>query len=196
MPIPSELRTARLRLRPWRADDAARLEPILRRDTQHLGPWIPAAVATPASAPLLAERLSRFAADFAVARAWRFALIDDAMDELLGEIDLFPRNASGRVPLDDADRAEVGYWLRSDRTSRGFATEGVRAVMQAAASLGRFSHIEIRCDPRNVRSAAIPARLGFHLVVDDAQRGTSGAEHAELAVWVLPIEGTLAPDAR
>lgn len=187
MSIPSELRTPRLFLRPWRVEDAAQLEPILLRDTRHLGPWIPATVATPASIPELAERLSGFAADFAAERAWRFALFDNATDELLGEIDLFPRNATGRVPLTDADRAEVGYWLRSDRTGRGFATEGAQAVIEAAAGFPQFSHVEIRCDVRNVRSAAIPARLGFHLVANDAQDRESSSGDDELALWMLPL---------
>jgi RimJ/RimL family protein N-acetyltransferase len=187
-PIPSEIRTPRLLLRAWRPEDAVRLEPILIRDADHLGPWIPAAVATPASVPELADRLTRFAADFAAARAWRFAMFSAADDELLGEIDLFPRNATGRVSLADADLAEVGYWLRRDRIMQGLATEGVRAVLAVAAECERFAHVEIRCDPRNVRSAALPARLGFSLTVDDVDDAEAAdATPAKLSIWTLPL---------
>lgn len=194
MSIPSELRTPRLLLRPWRPEDAEQLAPILVRDNDHLAPWIPAAVATPASGPQLAERLSAFAADFAAARSWRFALLDVASNELLGEIDLFPRNATGRVPLAEADRAEVGYWLRSDRTGNGFVTEAVQAVIDAATCVGRFSHIEIRCDVRNARSAAVPARIGFRRVDDETSGRESSVGGGELSIWMLPLGETPAPD--
>lgn len=185
--IPREIRTDRLLLRPWSRDDAAELQPILVRDVPHLKPWIPAAVAEPASVPELAIRLAGFAADFVAERAWRFALWDAAANELLGEVDLFPRNASERVALADADRAEVGYWLRSDRTGHGLATEAVEAIIGAAAELPRFTQIEIRCDAQNVRSAALPARLGFHRYSDPAHGSESSTASAGLAVWTLPL---------
>ena len=39
--------------------------------------------------------------------------------------------------------------------------EATAAVLNIANSLGRFILVEIRCDSRNVPSAAIPRRLGF-----------------------------------
>lgn len=41
MLVPDTLRTARLMLRPWRAEDADALLPILEANQAHLGPWIP-----------------------------------------------------------------------------------------------------------------------------------------------------------
>ena len=45
MLAPNDIRTARLLLRPWRAEDAASLLPVLEANRSHLGPWIPARVA-------------------------------------------------------------------------------------------------------------------------------------------------------
>lgn len=183
---PTALRTARLHLRPWRAEDADQLEPILRTNHGHLAPWIPAAVATPVQRSQLAERLAGFAEDFAASRAWRYAVFNAADGELLGELDLFARNASGRVPLGDADRAEIGYWLRADRTGFGYATEGARAMIDVAKTIPAFALVEIRCDARNARSAAVPARLGFHRAeVDHPIANVKGTERLE--VWVLPL---------
>ena len=182
--LPGEIRTPRLLLRPWRPQDAEQLAPILVRDVPHLSPWIPARVAEPAPPEELAKRLSDFAADFDAARGFRFALLHAPSGELLGEIDLFPRDASGRVPLIQSDRAEVGYWLRSDRTGGGLATEAVQAIIDAAIRLGRFTHIEIRCDVANVRSAALPARIGFERSPDVSLGGMSNATDS---VWTLAI---------
>lgn len=184
MTIPTELRTARMLLRSWRASDAAQLEPILRANHAHLAPWIPARVSTPAPARELAARLDEFAADFTAGCAWRYAAFDLQTGDLLGELDLFARDDVVRVPLLSADRAEIGYWLRRDRTGAGYATEGARAMMSIAKQIPKFAAIEIRCDPRNERSAAVPARLGFERVHRDL--GENGGEPLE--IWELALD--------
>src|SRR5215212_1547944 len=104
--VPLELRTARLFLRPWRPEDAADLQPVLEANWDHLSPWIPARVATPAPVPILAERLAGFAADFVADREWRFAMFSLGERTLLGELGLFPRISLCRVPFAEADRVE------------------------------------------------------------------------------------------
>ena len=181
MPVPDEISSARLLLRPWRAEDAADLHPILATNWEHLGPWIPARVAEPAPIPILAQRLAGFAADFAANREWRYALVTRDEGRVLGEVGLFPRSATGRAPFGDSDRAELGYWLRSDETGRGFITEAARAVLAIAANIPRFSHVEIRCDARNTRSAAVPRRLGFALTAPLDEADTEATN--QLQIW-------------
>ncbi len=190
-PVPRELCSARLLLRPWRGSDAEALAPILVANHAHLSPWIPRRVWEAAPVPLLTERLEGFAAEFAAMREWRYAMF--ALDDgrLLGEVALFPRGASGRVPYPDADRGEIGYWLRQDATGTGLATEAAAAILQLAASLPAFTKVEIRCDARNAASSAIPQRLGFTLAatVDDSSAGA--VEPVMLQVWArtLPNAG-------
>lgn len=167
-PVPATLRTPRLLLRPWTADDAEALGPVLAANVAHLAPWIPAHVATPVPLPALRERLAGFAADFAAGRAYRWALLTLDGAQLLGEADLFPRDAGGRVPLPAADRAELGYWLDAAATRHGIATEATRALLDVASLLPGMSHAEIRCDARNAPSAAVPRRLGFQLATVEA----------------------------
>ena len=184
MHTPSKIETDRLLLRPWRADDAEDLHPILETNWSHLGPWIPARVATPASIPILVERLSGFAREFDGEREWRYALLTRADSKLLGELSLFPRSATARAALGDADRVELGYWLRLDENGHGFVTEAVRAALDVAASIDRFTRVEIRCDARNEKSSAIPKRLGFALtdtIADPAE------PDVQLQVWTLPL---------
>jgi len=171
--VPANLRTARLLLRPWNSADAAALLPILTTNAAHLEPWIPAHVSTPLPLPQLAERLSGFADDFAAGRSYRYALLTPDGTQLLGEADLFPRAASGRVSLADADHVELGYWLDAAVTGKGLATEATRALLDVATSLPGMTHAEIRCDAANAASAAVPQRLGFQLA----------AVEAELQIW-------------
>lgn len=158
-----ELRTPRLLLRRWRPDDAIALAPVLEANVDHLGDWIPRHVSQAAEIPELARRLAGFASAFQADTEWRYGIFVLDGLELLGEASLFPRDARSRVALVDADRAEVGYWLRKDATGRGYATEATLALLGVATSVPAFRLVEIRCDSRNVRSAAVPRRLGFHL---------------------------------
>jgi len=164
MHFPPELRTSRLVLRPWRSADAAELLPILEANRMHLGPWIPARVSNPAPVPELEQRLQSFADLFEQDREWRYAMTQAKDGLLLGEIGLFPRDASRRVAFAEADRVELGYWLRADATGTGVVQEAGRTVLDAASQFKQFSHCEIRCDPRNAPSVAVARRLGFELM--------------------------------
>jgi RimJ/RimL family protein N-acetyltransferase len=186
--VPAEIRTERLLLRPWRAEDAESLHPILVANVEHLAPWIPPRVAMPAVVPLLAERLAGFGAEFAANREWRYAMLTRDAHTLLGEVDLFPRDANGRVPFADADRAEIGYWIRTDETGRGFVTEAVRAVLGVARAAGRFAHVEIRCDARNAPSAAVPRRLGFGLSATLDAPPADGQSASQTQIWTLTTD--------
>lgn len=164
-------------LRSWAPTDAPALAPVLAANVAHFASWIPAHVSTPAPLPELAERLAGFAADFAAGRAYRYALLTPDTLLVLGEADLFPRSSTGRVSLDAAECIELGYWLDSAVTGRGLATEASRALIDVAASIAGFTHVEIRCDEENQTSAALPQRLGFQL---------AGME-AGLQVWKMPL---------
>jgi RimJ/RimL family protein N-acetyltransferase len=178
--IPETVRTSRLLLRPWRPTDADALGPVLEANVAHLGPWIPAHVVTPVPLPKLAERLAGFADDFAAGRSYRYALLTLDGTRILGEVDLFPRAATGRVPLCDADHVELGYWLDAAVTGQGLATEATRALLDVASTLPGMTHAEIRCDVANTPSAAVPQRLGFQLA----------AVEATDQVWRKPLANT------
>jgi RimJ/RimL family protein N-acetyltransferase len=180
-PVPDAIRTARLLLRRWHPDDALLLQPVLEANGAHLLPWIPAHVATSAPLPTLAERLAGYRDDFDAGRQWLYAILTADGARLLGGVGLYPRTAERRVAADAADRVEIGYWLRADATGRGHATEAVRAMLDVARTLPRLRHVEIRCDPRNARSIAVPRRLGLRRAraVGD---GDGEAAHG-LEVW-------------
>lgn len=188
MSVPTEIRTSRFLLRPWRAGDAPELLPVLEANRAHLGPWIPARVSTPVPIPDLERRLAGFEADFAASREWRYGMFSPDGARVLGEIGLYTRDAAGRVPYPEATCVELGYWLRADATGQGLIVEASKVVLGEAAKLARLSHAEIRCDARNAPSAAIPKRLGFTLAETVARPGVSPqAEPIELQVWIRDL---------
>ena len=187
MIAPTDIQTERLLLRPWRVDDAPALHPILAANWDHLGPWIPARVATPAPIQILMDRLAGFAREFEGDREWRYAMFIRDDSKLLGELSLFPRSATARASFAESDRVELGYWLRLDENGHGFVTEAARAALAIAATIDRFTCVEIRCDARNEKSSAIPKRLGFTLartIVDPSE------PEVQLQIWTLPLGDT------
>ena len=186
MTVPIEIRTSRALLRPWRASDAVALRPVLVENWEHLSPWIPHRVADPATPAEVEQRLESFAADFADDVKWRYGMFTPDEQTILGEIDLFPRDATDRVVYGASDRAEIGYWVRKDMTGRGYVTEGVEAIVGLARDLSRISRLEIRCDAANVASSAIPKRFGFTLERTIEQPSSrAGDRPTGLEVWIL-----------
>lgn len=61
-----------------------------------------------------------------------------------------------RVP-----KFEIGYWVRTGYERRGYITEAVNGLTQFAFETLGAKRVEIRCDARNVRSAAVAERTGF-----------------------------------
>jgi RimJ/RimL family protein N-acetyltransferase len=181
MTVPHSIRTERLLLRPFRADDAPALLPLLESNQDHLSRWIPEHVWRPVPLPELAVRLDGFAAAFTEDRAWRYAVLSSDGTTMLGEVDLFPRAAAGRVSYAESDRAEIGYWLRADWSGRGLATEAARAMLDVARSLPRIDHVLIRCDELNTASCAVPARLGF------SRTGTERDGADVLEIWTQGV---------
>lgn len=59
-------------------------------------------------------------------------------------------------------RFEIGYWVRTAYGRQGYITEAVTGITEFAFRELGANRVEIRCDALNIRSAAIPRRLGFN----------------------------------
>ena len=78
------------------------------------------------------------------------------MYNALGGTGLHPRNW-------EIGYFEIGYWVRASAEGRGYIAETVRLLTDYAFDTLKANRLEIRCDELNVRSAAIPKRLGYVL---------------------------------
>ena len=61
----------------------------------------------------------------------------------------------------DNEWAEIGYWIGKDFEGKGIMTECVKSVIKYGFEELNLHRIQIKCDSRNLRSKAIPERLGF-----------------------------------
>ena len=60
-----------------------------------------------------------------------------------------------------AMKTELGYWISSDEEGKGIVSRACRVLIDFAFDELKMNRIEIRCSSENLRSAAIPIRLGF-----------------------------------
>ena len=91
-------------------------------------------------------------------------------------------------------RCEIGYWVDQDHQGKGLVTMGCAALIDYAIDRRGFNRVEIRCDPRNGRSAAVAQRLRFKLDGVLRQNTITCGQMVDMAVWsILASEW---PDAR
>ncbi|MES2709464.1 MAG: GNAT family N-acetyltransferase [Verrucomicrobiota bacterium] len=151
---PLRIATPRLIIRCRQPSDAALSKEAVDSSLEHLRPWMPWAHEAPSSLETVAELLAKFARDFEEGREFVYGVYSRNESELLGCAGLHLRNG-------ETDR-EIGYWLRTSATGRGFITEAAAALTSAAfATWPELWTVTIVCDPANTRSAAVPARLGY-----------------------------------
>jgi len=72
--------------------------------------------------------------------------------------------SSGLHRIDwDIPKFEIGYWIDSRFSGKGYMTEAVKGIADFAFHELHAKRLEIRCDTKNIKSRAIPEKLGFTL---------------------------------
>jgi ribosomal-protein-serine acetyltransferase len=78
---------------------------------------------------------------------------------------VFRGRLAGYVSLNRIDwpnsKTEIGYWLAAAYGGRGLMTKSCRAMLAYAFDELRLNRVEIYCATMNLKSRAIPERLGF-----------------------------------
>lgn len=142
----------------------------------------------------MVARLAASAAAFDAGQAWAFSVFDVAKTRVLGGAGV-ERGEESLVALLGADTMEVGYWLRTDATGHGYATEATACLARLAVTQLRAARVAICHDPANVASAGVPRRLGFRCIgtVDDSalpgRQTADGSVRRATTVWVLDASG-------
>ena len=149
-----------LTLRRMTDDDIPALVDAVNASLSTLSPWMEwAQQPLTVEAQLEWHRASSQLWDDGTAFNWA---VLSASGEVLGGVGYHVRNGPGVL--------EIGYWLRTDQEGRGIMTRVAQALTDVARDVEGVTCVEIHVDPDNVRSSAIPRRLGYTLVeVRDAE---------------------------
>lgn len=78
---------------------------------------------------------------------------------------IYQGRIAGIVSLFEIDSrnkaAEIGYWLAKEHTGKGLVTKSVAKLLEYGFGELKLNRIVIKCVPENVKSRAIPEKLGF-----------------------------------
>lgn len=124
---------------------------LVRRNLDHLRPWMPWATD---DYSLEGCRASRRAAleQFARNDGFDAGIFEDG--QIVGMIGFHGIDWRHR-------RTSIGYWLSADRQGRGIVTAACRTLIDHALVTLDLNRVEIQCATENTRSRQIPQRLGF-----------------------------------
>lgn len=174
--LPEVLPAGPVELRRSRVDDLDALMTAIESSQTDLARWLPWADPMPTVEDERAV-VENMEANFATDNDWGYFLIERHSGELVGGAGLHP---TGR------GTAEIGYWVRSDRTRRGYATAAAGALTDAAFQhLPDVQRVVIRMDQANVASAAVPRKLGYRLEGEETGRDIVTSGHTGKGwIWV------------
>lgn len=175
---PYRIRTERLLLRCWNPSDAPLLKDAIDSSLENLGRWMPWAREEPTSVEEKAELLRGFRGRFDLGQDFVYGIFDLDDAEVVGGTGLHTRAGD--------DALEIGYWIRDSRVGHGFASEAAAALTRVAFEVCGVDRVEIRVDPANTTSLAIPRRLGFDEEGTLRRRLPGGPEGpSDLAIFSL-----------
>ena len=141
-----------LDLCPVQPDHAAELYALVEQNRTRLREWLP-----------------WIGPDYSLSDAARFAALSESDNQRRVSLTSVIRvhgHLAGAIGLHRINYAHrstsIGYWLAASHNGRGIMTAACRAMVTHGFIAYGLHRIEIRCATGNVRSAAIPQRLGFH----------------------------------
>ncbi|MFD1017903.1 GNAT family N-acetyltransferase [Thalassobacillus hwangdonensis] len=153
--FPSQFETERLLVRMPLPGDGKAVHEAIEASSKEFQKWLPFAQKKQTLEE--AESNVRQAhADFLKREDLRLHILLKETGELVG--------STGLHRIDwDIPKFEIGYWIDTRHCGKGYMTEAVAGVASFAFDELKAKRVEIKCDIENIRSRAIPERLGFDL---------------------------------
>ena len=180
LPVADELRGNRVVVRVYRLEDAEALFEAIAESRDHLRPWMPWADEHQ-TVQQTRDFIIHVQARWLLRDGFTMGVFDAGTGRLLG--------GSGFTPKDwDIRSFEIGYWIRVGAESHGYITEATRLLTDYLFDHLRAQRVQILCDARNTRSAAVPQRLGFtrEALLRHYTRATDGSLEDTLVFAMIP----------
>ena len=144
------IRTERLLLQPVDPGMADGIWEATRVSLEELRPWL--SWAADGSLDHTRTFTEEAAREWEAGRGYNFAVFSEG--DVIGTLGL-------HTPMVGRQIGEIGYWLRTDRTGRGYATEAGRAIVTFGFETVGLLRLELRAGVENRSSQRVAERLGF-----------------------------------
>jgi RimJ/RimL family protein N-acetyltransferase len=150
---PYRIETERLVVRCWEPKDALPFKEAIDESVEHLRPWMEWARQEPQTLDEKIELLRTFRGSFDLGTDFVYGIFSRDGSAVVGGSGLHRRDEEGSL--------EIGYWLRVSETGKGYMTEAVSALTQAAFAWCGVERVDIRVAPANQASLNVARRLGY-----------------------------------
>lgn len=154
-PVPRpQLESDRLTLQRFSRRDASTLDEAIRASLADLNQWLPWArmdYTNSDTTAFIRESIQAWKEE----RAWDYSIrSNDDPKRHIGNISFWTVSKLGKI-------AEIGYWVRSDETSRGVCTESVGLLLEEMFNSLGYHKIVLRIAVGNDASDRVAEKLGF-----------------------------------
>lgn len=153
--FPEEFFSERLLIRKPMPGDGKAVHQAIQASLNELKPWMPWAHREQTEVDIEAN-IREAHAKFLTREDLRLHIFHKETGEFIGSSGLHRINW-------DVPKFEIGYWGDTRYSGHGYITEAALAIANFAFTELRAKRVEIRCDTKNVKSRAIPERIGFTL---------------------------------
>ena len=152
--IPTHVETERLVIRPPTVEDVPAIYAAVIESLEDLKPRMPWSHDYTMDGCEASTRAA--VAKFITREDLRYHFHDKKTGELIANSGLHA--VDWKVP-----KFEIGYWCRTSKQGQGYVTEGVKGLTEMAFRDLKAVRLEIQCDDRNLKSAAVAERCGYGL---------------------------------
>lgn len=153
--FPEEIFTKRLLIRKPMPGDGKAVYAAIKASLNELKPWMPWAH-TNQTVEDVEGNIRDAHAKFLTREDLRLHIFHKVTGEFIGSSGLHRINW-------DIPKFEIGYWIDTRLSGKGYITEAAEGITDFAFKELNAKRVEIRCDSQNVRSRAIPEKLGYTL---------------------------------
>jgi len=148
------LENERLRLQRFARRDGQTLDEAIRASLPDLNQWLPWArldYTQTDTTSFIRESLQAWKEE----RAWDYSIRSkDDLRHHIGNISFWTVSKLGKI-------AEIGYWVRSDETSRGVCTGAVALLLEEVFNSMGYHKVVLRIAVGNDASDRVAEKLGF-----------------------------------
>lgn len=172
--------TPRLVIRCWDPKDAVFLKSSIDQSLAHLLPWMSWADEEPETVQEKIARLRTARGKFDIDQDYSYGIFDLDEKKVLG--------GTGLHTWYGDEIREIGYWIHKAHINQGLASEATSALVRVAFDVDQVKLVIIQCDGENIRSAAIPRKLGFESSDFVSNRDDSTHKQKDKLAWTLSNE--------
>ncbi|MDQ3801040.1 MAG: GNAT family N-acetyltransferase [Acidobacteriota bacterium] len=154
---------------------AEALTAVVRANLDRLSPWMPWATED-YSVESSREFIERNLKTLAEEGSFTMCVVQDG--KIVGTMGFHKLDLNNKS-------AHIGYWLAREAEGKGLMTRCCRGLIEYLFDERNLNRIQINCNVENVRSRAIPERLGFQLEGIHRQVEFLGNRFGDWAVYAM-----------